>query len=256
MWRKALAALLIVAAVGLVPDRADAAFGPSGATCATRVVRTAENRPMNLPANRAVPIDGVDYRKAEPWPTWAFSDSAYRSRVDGNYRGSTDEIVQWAACKWNVPADVLRAVVVLESWGDVTSLGDGGQSVGIVQTKLGAPGNPGVTAAAALSTAWALDYYSAMLRACMDGRFVLWRDRPDLTRYPYNGGDLWGCVEAWFTGVGPTSWSQWYSDRVRQYLDERRWAAADYLAWTGWADWCATAGDAGNYWNCTTHRGS
>jgi hypothetical protein len=257
MWRrKVAAALVVVAAVGFVPARpAVAAYGPSGATCARQVVRTTENRPMNVPANRAIPIDGVDYRKTDQWPTWAFSTSAYRQRVDGNYRGTTDEIVQWAACKWNVPADVLRAVLVTESWGDASSLGDGGESIGLVQIKPAAALNVGVTAAAALSSAWALDYYGAMLRACMDGQFVLWRDRPDLVRYPYAPGDLWGCVEAWYTGVGPTSSSVWYGDRVRQYLDQRRWLAADYTAWTGWADWCAATGDT-TYWNCVTRRGS
>ena len=34
---------------------------------------------------------------------------------DGQFTGTTDEIFQWAACKWGLPDDVLRAIAVRES---------------------------------------------------------------------------------------------------------------------------------------------
>jgi hypothetical protein len=36
-------------------------------------------------------------------------------RVDGQFSGTTDEIFQWAACKWGLLDDVLRAIAVRES---------------------------------------------------------------------------------------------------------------------------------------------
>jgi hypothetical protein len=45
-------------------------------------------------------------------PRW---DSWLLPRVDGQFTGTTDEIFQWAACKWGLPDDVLRAISVRES---------------------------------------------------------------------------------------------------------------------------------------------
>ena len=42
---------------------------------------------------------------------------AYRRHVTGNYAGTTDEIIQWAALKWGFAPDVLRAVAVIEAAG-------------------------------------------------------------------------------------------------------------------------------------------
>jgi len=38
-----------------------------------------------------------------------------RQRVDGQFTGTTDEIIQWAACKWGLPDNLLRAIAVRES---------------------------------------------------------------------------------------------------------------------------------------------
>src|SRR6266568_4151530 len=43
------------------------------------------------------------------WDTWLLP------RVDGQFTGTTDEIFQWAACKWGLSDDVLRAIAVRES---------------------------------------------------------------------------------------------------------------------------------------------
>ena len=36
------------------------------------------------------------------------------ARVTGNFSGSTDEILQWAACKWGVDEDMVRAQAALD----------------------------------------------------------------------------------------------------------------------------------------------
>ena len=37
-------------------------------------------------------------------------------RVTGNFTGTTDEIIQWAACKWGIDEDIVRAQMAKESW--------------------------------------------------------------------------------------------------------------------------------------------
>jgi hypothetical protein len=95
---------------------------PSDKTCAGRVHRsTWEPRPVNYTANHHNPNAAAVHRafKARPisgggsadrrWDTWLLQ------RVDGQFTGTTDEIFQWAACKWGLPDNLLRAIAVRES---------------------------------------------------------------------------------------------------------------------------------------------
>src|SRR5262249_31841624 len=43
------------------------------------------------------------------WDSWLLQ------RVNGQFQGTTDEIFQWAACKWGLPDNLLRAIAVRES---------------------------------------------------------------------------------------------------------------------------------------------
>ena len=43
------------------------------------------------------------------WDNWLLP------RVDGQFTGTTDEIFQWAACKWGIPDNVIRAAAYTES---------------------------------------------------------------------------------------------------------------------------------------------
>ena len=57
---------------------------------------------------------------AHRWDTWLLP------RVTGHYTGTTDEIFQWAACKWGLPDDLLRAIAVREStWYQFLHFRDG-----------------------------------------------------------------------------------------------------------------------------------
>ncbi|MEO6885950.1 MAG: hypothetical protein ABI232_06640, partial [Jatrophihabitantaceae bacterium] len=95
---------------------------PSDATCSARVHRsTWEPRPDNAVPNHAMPDAAAVHQSfrvrpvsgggsADPrWDSWLLP------RVDGQYTGTTDEIFQWAACKWGLPDNLLRAVAVRES---------------------------------------------------------------------------------------------------------------------------------------------
>ena len=58
-----------------------------------------------------------------------------RCHVTGRYRGTTDEILQWAARKWGFDPDLFRAVATVESYWNMSVVGDGGLSFGIFQMK-------------------------------------------------------------------------------------------------------------------------
>ncbi len=46
------------------------------------------------------------------------------AHVTGGFSGTTDEILQWAAHKWGIPEDVIRAAAVTESNWNMSHLGD------------------------------------------------------------------------------------------------------------------------------------
>jgi hypothetical protein len=95
---------------------------PSGSTCSARVRRSPwEPRAVNNRANHTL-VDPVAVHRsfaARPLsgeggydPRW---DSWLLPRVDGQFSGTTDEIFQWAACKWGLSDDLLRAAAVSAS---------------------------------------------------------------------------------------------------------------------------------------------
>ena len=73
-----------------------------------RAPRAAEIRPGNAGYN------------ATTWGAWSSSFP----RATGSFTGTTDQIIQWAACKWGFDEDTLRAQVAKESWWTQTNLGD------------------------------------------------------------------------------------------------------------------------------------
>jgi hypothetical protein len=95
---------------------------PDDESCAGRVHRSAwEPRPDNDVPNHHVPDVGAVRAAfaARPRDTAGGYDPRWDSwllrRVTGNHTGTTDENIQWAACKWGVSDDLLRAVAFRES---------------------------------------------------------------------------------------------------------------------------------------------
>ena len=70
---------------------------PSDQECRSRVRPAAENRATNATANHTV-----------GHATMADPGNPFTGRVTGNFTGTTDEIIQWAACKWGIDEDVVR----------------------------------------------------------------------------------------------------------------------------------------------------
>jgi hypothetical protein len=95
---------------------------PSGDACKGRIHASSwEPRPDNAKRNHVIPNPAAVHAAfagrpravggaADPrWDGWLLA------RVDGQFTGTTDEIFQWAACKWGLPDDLLRAIAVNES---------------------------------------------------------------------------------------------------------------------------------------------
>jgi autotransporter family porin len=169
------------------------------------------------------------------WSAWV----AKRNQVTGNFTGTTTEIIQWAACKWGIDEDTIRAVAVqesswYESWkGDICAGNAAWASWGLTQIKSydcsGAPiwgGYPATSQHTALN----VDLYAARLRSCYDGDFY------DGGSWLYNGQTVqqiaaakgwdyvfWGCVGSWFSGSWYDAGAQNYIGLIKNHLANRTW---------------------------------
>jgi hypothetical protein len=191
-------------------------WGPLSSKAAAKKVKRSgyEPRPSNADENRRVP-------KRKLLRAWhERSDMPYARFVDGRFRGTTDEIIAWAARKWGLDPNLLRAVAVVESWWTMSVVGDNGDSFGLFQVR-----RPyhcwGECAIARRHTAFNADYYGGIIRAYFDGKMG-WLNTVERGRR-YRAGDLWGSVGAWFSGRWYTTPSTDYMDVVRQRLSQRIW---------------------------------
>lgn len=182
-----------------------------------------EPRQENALANHTVPSGPVPWSMAEgqiSWRRWI----AKRSRVTGNFTGTTDQILQWSAYKWGLDEDLLRAVAVQESYWRQSFVGDNGASFGLMQIRnndsKGAPAFGGYPWTQR-STALNVDFFGAWIRSCLEGDFY------DGGQWLYGGtrvrGDLWGCVGAWYSGSWYDAGSIRYVAQVKGILAARPW---------------------------------
>jgi len=173
-------------------------------------------------------------------------------RVTGNFTGTTDQIIQWAACKWGIDEDIARAQASKESWwfqrnlGDWTSnpsacapnhpIGADGQSglcpesVGLMQVRwqyhqAAFEGNNALN-----STAYNLDYAYAMWRECFEGR-VTWLNTVERGA-TYAAGDAWGCTGVWFSGRWYTQPAVDYINAVKDWYNQKIWTQSYFITAT------------------------
>ena len=116
---------------------APAGIPRSDATCAAAVQPAAEVRPQNTTANNSVPSNPSTI----PWSTglngWPHF-VADRDLVTGNYKGTTDEILQWVSCKWGIDINLVRADAWTESNWIQSTVGDScGTAGGLVRDPSG-----------------------------------------------------------------------------------------------------------------------
>jgi len=198
---------------------------PSGEECAARVRRSPwEPRPRNERANHTTPgghrltyISGVNY-DGSPSRISSAAARALIARVDGNFTGTTDEIIQWGACKWGFDENLVRAVAVTESGWRQETVGDNGQSFGLFQIKTHV--HPHTARWARESTAFNIDYALAWRRLMFEGHMSYWVPAEAV------GNEL-ACISMWFAG----DWN-WVDGRRRYLAIVRR-----HLEAKPWLDW-------------------
>ena len=216
---------------------------PSGAQCArwVRARPIAENKGVNRRYNQTTggPVGPGFLSGDEPQ-----ADQLIAPRINGDFTGTTAEILRWAACKWGIDQDIVFAQAAVESWWRQTTLGDWESSGCPPGHGPGVDGKPGLCPQSwgilqnrypyeqsswpgiADSTAMNADTAYAIWRSCYDG-YETWLNTVEHVG-TYQAGDAWGCIGRWFAGRWHTAPAQQYIQTVKKYLRERIWTQPDF----------------------------
>lgn len=167
-----------------------------------------------------------------PWGGVAHSaNRVLRPRIDGKFTGTTDEILQWASCKWGFDDNVTRAMAARESWWRQSMKGDWEPdqskcapgysppcptSFGLLQIKHYV--HRGTYPLSMRSTAFNIDYALGMQRVCYEG----WLEYANFPE-DYRAGDLWGCVGFHYSGNWKDPGANSYIAKVQEYYESRPW---------------------------------
>jgi hypothetical protein len=217
---------------------------PSGTTCARlvnaapRAEDKAANKPYNKRRGRHVTAKFLAYDGPKA--------QKLASRINGDFTGTTIDILRWAACKWGIDQDIVFAQAAVESWWQQNTLGGWGtdpskcmpghklgqdgkpgecpQSYGILQDSY--PYEPGGWPAIARSTAMNADAAYAIWRSCYDGYETWLNTMPRGSQY--HKGNAWGCVGRWFAGQWLNPAARGYIAQVKKYLREKIWLTPDF----------------------------
>jgi autotransporter family porin len=205
----------------------DGVYPLSDSTCASQVQQFAERVPENTTANNDVPPAGTNFS----WGPWASGDvgpggipetqfnlNHVTGAVPANF--TTDEILEWAACKWGMDQNIAKGEAVAESnWkqsnaGDMDSCGQF-DSWGILQVRATNPSDCSTTGVKNSgwggypwthnSTAVDADAQMARLRAVYDGQSYMGaggNGSPALTGGTSTavGAPIWNAVSTWQSG--------------------------------------------------------
>jgi autotransporter family porin len=195
---------------------------PSGAECAVRVRPAVEIRPENATAN-ANKGSRANANTRTDW--WGFN------RVDGAFSGTTDQIIQWAACKWGIDEDIVRAQIIKESYWYQSANGDNGESWGLGQVRDTAHQSAfQYSVNARTSSAYNLDYTYASWRACYEGAYG-WLNTVEHNG-TYAAGDVWGCIGVWFSGrwyINTDAYLNQSGDSVRWHYNNKTWLTSTFI---------------------------
>jgi len=215
---------------------------PSGALCASLVDSSPE--PENRSANKAYNNRKGHRVNANFFATDAPAAQNLARRINGDFTGSTIDILRWAACKWGIDQDIVFAQAAVESWWQQGTLGgwttdsadcpprnklgqDGKPGEcpvtwGILQNTYGAGGWPAI----ARSTAMNADAAYAVWRSCYDGYETWLNSMPRDGQY--HKGDVWGCVGRWFSGQWLNPPALGYISQVKDYMREKIWLKPNF----------------------------
>jgi len=195
------------------------------AEAARRVRRsTWEPRTSNTTANRRVPTSAELSKYRATASNWTCKGS--RNLVTGKFTGTTDEVLQWAAWKWGLDEETLRAVAKVESDWKQSAHGDigAGESYGLMQVKKSV--HTGTYPLSSQSSAFNADYYGMVARYYYDGCGG-WLNTMDKGR-TYAAGDMVGSLGAWYAGRWYTTAATGYATKVKDFQRSRPWATAGF----------------------------
>lgn len=220
---------------------------PSEQECAARVRRASwEPRTDNTAANQRIPTH-EQIALLTPWNETIGVDPKANNlllQITGNFTGTTDEILQWAACKWGIDEDIVRAEVAVESnWhqnflGDYTtdhSLCPPGtwngkscyQSYGLLQLKYYY--FQSTWPMSRDDTAFNVEYVLGVIRTCFEGWTTYLNERTPLPGYShYHAGDIWGCLGRWYSGGWYDQGAVTYIQKVKTALAQKPWLEAGF----------------------------
>jgi len=225
----------------------------SDANAAALVMHRPEQRPDNVEANDYVPTAAelqAFHIAVNPYSQTADQANPlnkYVDGLDGMSNPSTDDLIQWAAHKWGIPEDWLKAQYVRESWWRQSTLGDRAsvaenwyslypplaripgtsevyESMGIAQVRWKPDNSLGIGTEPLRweSTAFNVDFQAATVRFYYDG-YCNW------CTSGYSSGQQWESIGAWFE---PYPWNnsgqQSYIRSVQEILSERTWEQAGF----------------------------
>lgn len=220
---------------------------PAESECASRISPVPEIRPENRAANQAKPsVSQLQSFRSNASVTLILQ---LVPRITGNFTGTTDEILQWGACKWGFDVDGERAVSVVESDWRQSTLGDfekkeslcppdvrqGSKcptSFGIVQVKYEEDSIPAYPMTKQ-STAFNIDYKLGKQYACYTGKIDYLRERKPEKGYPsYPNGNqdqmYWGCIGWHYSGGWYDKDAIGYIQEVKNELRNRTWTQKDF----------------------------
>ena len=221
----------------------------SDAQAAALAVPATENRPGNAAANQYRPssteLSAFLNNEKDLYGRGPVQVNPYYKYVTGGFSGTTDQIIQWGAEKWGIPADWLRAEYIDESKWNMSQLGDlttvanplaypvqsratGNQvyqSLGITQLKWNHPDRNttgiGTEPLRWKSSAFNVDYQAATVRFYFDNPNGMRSAWGDSTYSPCNN---WLSIGGWYD---PSPWNnsgqQSYVQTVQNILANRTW---------------------------------
>src|ERR1039458_5503179 len=192
-----LSVVRIVPAPTSTSGRSRAIRSMTAAAASVRNVISATGKPPSASASASPEIKSVN--KIYNRRTGEHVDSGFLGagtqnaklarRIDGDFTGTTEEILRWAACKWGIDQNIVFAQAAVESWWRQTTLGDWGtdtracppghglgaegkagecpQSYGILQNRY--PFEEASWPGIGRSTAMNADTAYAIWRSCYDG---------------------------------------------------------------------------------------
>ena len=218
---------------------------PSESQCASWVLSrsSTELQPSNATANQTTPSP-AELNSFHSNPTFIDDlPTADYQNIDGNFTGTTDQIIRWASCKWGLDENAMRA----EAWEETTppyaawaqsQTGDWitnksdcqagawngwngsgcWKSYGIYQAQ---PLTWNIWPEVRDSTAFNADFRAGYQRACMNG------DVKGLPNgYPGDSstdGRFWGCMGEWYSGNWNNIGALYYISVVQEWFNSQPW---------------------------------